>query len=337
MNRSLSRLSRSILTVSALSRSALSLSALSPDAQATDLRMLSSYDLTSAYTREVAQRYIDKVQGASDGEVSISLNGPDVVPPFEQLQPVSVGVFDLLYTHGAYHTNTTGVGAAMDGVFVDPAKTRESGLWDFIDSHYNELGLKLLAIPPLGSSGFQYVLKEPIEGSPGLEGRRLRGSPTYTNVTQGLGGTPVLMSSGDVYSSLDRNVIDGAAWGLNGVEDLGWHEVAGYFSKPTFGQTYTYLLMNLDTFNGLSEQEQSVLLAQGEALESEIAGVLDELAVEEWARLRELGMHETEFAPEDAERLDELVTEGIWQLGLDKSPEAVAKMREIAESNDMTP
>ena len=131
--------------------------------------------------------------------------------------------------------------------------------------------------------------------------------------------------------------IDGAAWGLNGVEDLGWHEVAGYFSKPTFGQTYTYLLMNLDTFNGLDEQEQSLLLAQGEALESEIAGVLDELAVEEWARLRELGMHETEFAPEDAERLDELVTEGIWQLGLDKSPEAVAKMREIAESNDMTP
>ena len=113
MNRSLSRLSRSILTVSALSLSALSLSVLSPDAQATDLRMLSSYDLTSAYTREVAQRYIDKVQGASDGEVSISLNGPDVVPPFEQLQPVSVGVFDLLYTHGAYHTNTTGVGAAI--------------------------------------------------------------------------------------------------------------------------------------------------------------------------------------------------------------------------------
>ena len=64
--------------------------------------------------------------------------------------------------------------------------------------------------------------------------------------------------------------------GLNGVEDLGWHEVAGYFSKPTFGQTYTYLLMNLDTFNGLDEQQQSVLLAQGEALESEIAGVLDE-------------------------------------------------------------
>ncbi|ALM54313.1 TRAP transporter substrate-binding protein DctP [Halomonas huangheensis] len=306
-------------------------------ASATDLRMLTSYTATSAYTREVAERYIDMVESASQGELSFNLSGPDVVPPFEQLEPVSAGVFDVLYTHGAYHTNTTGVGAAMDSVPVDPARTRESGLWDFIDGQYNELGIKLLAIVPLGSSGFQYVLKEPIDGAPSLEGRRLRGSPSYSSVTQGLGGTPVLMASGDVYSALDRNVIDGAAWGLNGVKDLGWDEVAGYFTKPTFGQTYTYLLMNLNRFQQLPEAEQTALLEQGKALETEIVPVLDQLASEEWAALEELGMQETHFAAEDAERLDELMTEGIWQLGMEKSPEAVTRMREIAEQNGMTP
>ncbi|NYS77595.1 MULTISPECIES: TRAP transporter substrate-binding protein DctP [Halomonadaceae] len=305
-------------------------------AMATELRMLTSYDQTSAYTREVAQRYIERVEEASQGDLTIGLNGPDVVSPFEQLQPVSAGVFDLLYTHGAYHTNTTGVGAAMDAVFVGPDATHESGLWDYIDEHYNELGLKLLAIPPLGSSGFQYVLKDPIEGTPGLEGRRIRGSATYTSTTQGLGGTPVLMSGGDVYSSLDRGVIDGAAWGLNGVEDFGWDEVAGYFSKPTFGQTYTYLFMNLAAFNALDEEEQAVLLEQGRELENETAGILDELALQEWESLKEKGMQETHFQPDDAERLDALVNEGIWQLGIDKSPEAVGTMREIAEQNNMT-
>lgn len=305
-------------------------------AMATELRMLTSYDQTSAYTREVAQRYITSVEEASQGDLKISLNGPDVVSPFEQLEPVSSGVFDLLYTHGAYHTNTTGVGAAMDAVFVNPDATHESGLWDFIDTYYNGLGLKLIAIPPLGSSGFQYVLKAPIEGTPGLEGRRIRGSATYTSTTQGLGGTPVLMSGGDVYSSLDRGVIDGAAWGLNGVEDFGWNEVAGYFTKPTFGQTYTYLFMNLTAFNALDEAEQSLLLEQGRALENETAAILDELAQQEWASLKEKGMQETYFQPADAERLDALVNEGIWQLGIDKSPEAVSNMREIAEQNNMT-
>ncbi len=303
---------------------------------ATELRMLSSYDQTTAYSREIAQRFIKEVEANKAADLTIKLTGPDVVPPFEQLQPVAAGVFQLLYTHAAYHTNTTGVGAAMDGVAVNPEQTRESGLWDMVDEHYNGLGLKLIAIPPLGSHGFQYVLKEPITGTPGLDGRRLRGSPTYTNVTKGLGGTPVLMSSGDVYSAMDRGVIDGAAWGLNGVKDMGWQEVAGYYSKPTFGQTYNFVLMNLNAFNTLSPEQQQVLLDEGRELETEIVPILDELAVEEWKALDEAGMQATEFAPEDAERLDALVTDGIWQLGIDKTPDTVTAMRELAIEKNLT-
>lgn len=305
-------------------------------ANATELRMLTSYGMNTAYTENVAVRFNDMVAEASGGETTVTLQGPDVVPPLEQLQPVAAGVFDMLYTHGAYHTDTTGVGAAMDAVAVDPAKVRDSGIWDLIDKHYNELGLKVIAIVPLGSSGFQYVLKEPIEAAPSLQGRRLRGSPTYTNITTQLGGAPVLMSSGEVYSAMDRGVIDGAAWGLNGVKDLGWHEVAGYFTKPTFGQTYTYVLMNLDKFNGLEEAERTLLLEQGTALEDTSAPLLDELAVKEWDELKELGMEETQFAPEDVPNLTTLVNEGIWQLGMDKSADVVGQMKQLAEENGLT-
>lgn len=310
---------------------------LAATAQASDLKMLTSYNLNAAYTQHVAQRYIDMVGKASDGQTTISLQGPDVVPAMEQLQPVAAGVFDILYTHGAYHSDATGVGAAMDAIKVDPARTRESGIWDVVDKHYNGLGLKLLAIVPLGSSGFQYVLKEPITAAPSLKGRRLRGSPTYTNITTKLGGAPVLMSSGEVYSAMDRGVIDGAAWGLNGVRELGWHEVAKYVTKPTFGQTYNFVLMNLDRFNGLEPAEQTLLLDQGRALEDSNAALMDELAVKEWDELKGLGMQETRFAPEDVPNLNALVTEGVWQLGLEKTPDVVGEMKRIAEEQGMTP
>lgn len=306
-------------------------------ANATELRMLTSYGMNTAYTQNVAERFNTMVKDASGGETTVTLQGPDVVPPLEQLQPVAAGVFDMLYTHGAYHTDTTGVGAAMDAVAVDPAKVRDTGMWDLIDGHYNGLGLKVIAIVPLGSSGFQYILKEPITGAPSLQGRRLRGSPTYTNITTQLGGAPVLMSSGEVYSAMDRGVVDGAAWGLNGVKDLGWHEVAGYFTKPTFGQTYTYILMNKAKFDALPEAEQALLLEQGKVLEDTSAALLDELAVAEWDELKALGMQETQFAPEDVPNLDKLVDEGIWQLGLDKTPDVVGEMKKIAEENGMTP
>ena len=93
-------------------------------ANATELRMLTSYGMNTAFTDNVAVRFNDMVKDASAGATTITLQGPDVVPPLEQLQPVAAGVFDMLYTHGAYHTDTTGVGAAMDAVAVDPAKVR---------------------------------------------------------------------------------------------------------------------------------------------------------------------------------------------------------------------
>lgn len=302
---------------------------------AENLRMLTSYGLTSLYTNQIAAQFIKDLEG-SDADIQVQLSGPEVIPPFEQVEPVSAGVFDLLHTHGAYHTGVTGVGAAIDAIRVDSEKLRDSGIWAYIDDQYGTLGLKLVAVVPLGSKGFEYVLKEPISGSPAFSGRKLRVSPTYINVTKGLGGSPVIMSSGEVYSSMEKGVIDGAAWGLNGVEEMKWNEVAKYITRPAFGQTYNLILMNKSRFESLSEAQQQAILDAGQHLETSLVPVLDELAGQEVEKLQSLGMQVTEFDEADAARLDKLVNEGIWQLGIDKSPDAVKTMREMAEKAQLT-
>ena len=62
----------------------------------------------------------------------------------------------------------------MDGVDGDPDKRRASGIWDFVDKSYNEIGLKLIAMPTSGD-GYHMVLKEPIGSSGGLDGAKVRG------------------------------------------------------------------------------------------------------------------------------------------------------------------
>ena len=77
-------------------------------AQAQTLRLLSSWaenDRPSYINGVIFQKHVKEV---SDGKLTISINGPEAVPPFEQLQPVSAGVFDILYTHGAYHVGSRG-------------------------------------------------------------------------------------------------------------------------------------------------------------------------------------------------------------------------------------
>src|SRR5689334_12498806 len=70
--------------------------------QATELRVLASWDDTHPARRILLNTYLKNVEAASKGDVSFKLSGPETAPPFEQLQPVSAGVFQMLFTHPGY-------------------------------------------------------------------------------------------------------------------------------------------------------------------------------------------------------------------------------------------
>ena len=94
--------------------------------QAQTLRLLSSWaenDRPSYINGLIFQKHVKEV---SDGKLTITINGPEAVPPFEQLQPVSAGVFDILYTHGAYHVGSRGLALAADSIDVEPRQAPRS-------------------------------------------------------------------------------------------------------------------------------------------------------------------------------------------------------------------
>ena len=173
----------------------------SSEVEAQQLNMLAGYPSNFAWYREIGPKFIEMVAEYSDGSVQINVQGPDVVPAFEQLQPVQAGAFDLLFTHAAYHSGTTAIGLSLDAIDVDPIKRREEGLIDYIDEHYQELGLKLISAPSTGTKGFRFYLREPIAGEPGLEGRRIRGTVSYQSMIEELGGAVVNMPVTDIYTA----------------------------------------------------------------------------------------------------------------------------------------
>ena len=93
--------------------------------RAETLRLLSSWaenDRPSYVNGLIFQKHVKEV---SAGKLTIAINGPEAVPPFEQLQPVSAGVFDILYTHGAYHVGSRGLALAADAIEMNLDKRRE--------------------------------------------------------------------------------------------------------------------------------------------------------------------------------------------------------------------
>lgn len=260
-----------------LSVSALGLALASGAANAENLKMLTAWGGNHSGTANMAYGYNDLVSSLSSGAITIKPSGPEVVPAGKQLQPVSAGVFDIIYTHGLYHTGTTGIGAAIDAVAGDVDKRRSSGIWDWADNHYQTTqNLKILSIPT-ATTGFRFFLKEAMDSGSKLSGKKIRALPSYNKIVGSLGGTAVIIPFGELYSATEKGVIDGLVWPAVGAVGYKFHEVAPYLGEPAFGTVSYLIMMNLDKFNSLDGDSQKVLLDAGYQLEKNTIGIFKNL------------------------------------------------------------
>jgi TRAP-type C4-dicarboxylate transport system substrate-binding protein len=304
--------------------------------QATELRALASWDDTHPARRILLNTYLKNVEAASKGDLTFKLSGPETAPPFEQLQPVGAGVFQMLFTHPGYHIGITPYLIAIDGLKGDSKTMRESGIYELIDKHYQRFGLKLIFVTKSAEdSGFQIILRQAVGASGDLTGRKIRGTQNYAGVVSLLRASPVVLPPAEVYSALEKGVVDGAAWPAIGVLDYKWNEVAKYLMRPLFGSSSYYLFINLKAWNGLSNSQQAVLVDEGKKM--------GEFWDPEWLRLSKLeqdklvatGSKVTEVNPELGSKLSAAFAQGLWDLSASSDPNGTAELRAFAKAHGL--
>jgi TRAP-type transport system periplasmic protein len=309
--------------------------AFSSNACATQLRMLSAFHENFIFNVGATAKMIQNLEEISGGKMKVGFHGPDVIPTFEQFQPLQAGIFDLSFTHATYHAGTISVGVGMDATLADPVQRRESGLFDYLDKEYNKLGVKLVALPPVAP--YHFITRNPLKGQkPSLSGLKMRSNPSLQNTILALGGSPVTMAGGDVYTSLQRGVIDGAAWTLVGVKDFKWQEVANYMVRPTFGSISMMIAMNLKKYNSLTPEQRKWIDEAGKKTELDSLAFFNNLVEEEIAFLQGQGMKVTNMHPEDTEMVEKFWNDGLWEMAKQTSGNAGPKFRELAIAKGMT-
>lgn len=302
-----------------------------------DIRILSSFDTSQLPTYTVLQTYMDNVAEIGDGDVTFTVFGPEAVPIFEQLSPVSTGVFDALYTHPVFHAGDGGLALTVDAIDVDPIARRESGVWDYVDTFYQEQhNLKMVAMMSVSMEGYHLFTKEPLSDAGDLAGRKVRGTPTYFGVIEALGAEPVVLPGSEIYSALQTGIVEGAGWPAAGMVSMKHYEVASYRLRPTFGAATQPVLINLDVWNGLSAEVQDILLEAGELTELQMPWIGNAIQAEEDAKLAELGVEVQMLSPEMADKVQSAFISSIWSLGRDCCGEAAAELRQIALDAGLT-
>ncbi len=274
-----------------------------------------------------------RVEAASNGALTLTRSGPEVVPPFEQIEPLQNGLFHVLLTTGGYHAGTTPILSTFDAILPDPAKIRATGLFDWADRFYQEkLGVKLLAIVPTGA--YQIMTTErPSAGR--LDGMKIRGTSVYHPLIRNLGASPVVLPAREVFPALQKGVVDGIAWPRYAVAMFKMYEAGLKFSmRPYYGQATAGILVNLETFQALPKDQQAVLVEQGRAVETWALGYYERVIDEEAALLASKGVEYIDWGP-TAGNIRKWFADGVWDNAARIDPENVAAFKALVTTRGM--
>ena len=206
----------------------------------------------------------------------------------------------------------------MRGTFEE---RRGSGLFEALDKHYQKIGIKVVAVALSAKTGYAFALKTPVTADGDLKGKKVRGTPAYHPLIRMLGGAPVVLPIPEVYTALEKGGHRRRREPVVGLLGVRWHEVAKYLAQPSFGFTHQLFLMNLATWNRLSDADKKLLLDEGRKIEEVWYREYDRMADAEIKELIAKGVTVSQLGPSKA-KLDQ-----VWSEGCGSSPRRRARPR----------
>jgi TRAP-type C4-dicarboxylate transport system substrate-binding protein len=317
---------------------ALALAAASPAlAQTKTIKLLSSWDRTTFAALEGALVFQEQVAKISGGKLEVDIKGPETVPPFQQIQPVSAGVFDMLWTHGVYHAGSKGLTLVVDAMEPDLEKRRSSGVFDYLDKYYQKNNkLTIISLTSNGTNGYQLILRDPLTAAGDFAGRKIRATQSYFGVIKALGGTPVVIPINELYSALEKGVVDGAAMPAAGILTAKTYEVSKYRVRPFIGVSTQSITVNMNAWGKYTADEQRMLREAGRATEQIMLKQGDVTITKEDAELDKLGMGYAQLPPDKAQLVKNAWRTSLWELAEQCCADGAKELHEIARKANLT-
>ena len=256
------------------------------------------------------------------GKVRIEyLGGPEVVPSFELIEAVKSGMVDIASMSCGYYTRVVPDVGALWLSERNHRELRQSGFYDaFNEIHQKKLNTVYYAWTNGEGLRFAIYLKEKIE-KPDFSGLKLRGSPNYVPQFKALGATPVILPPPEVYTALERGVIDGVGWPNMGITDWGWDEVVKYMVDHEFGKGDQVILFNLDTWKKLPEPVREKLMDMAPKFEDDAAKYCTDLRLEYRKLYKASGIEFIRFSPDDAKKYLNTIYEASKEDYIKRCPE----------------
>jgi TRAP-type transport system periplasmic protein len=224
----------------------------------------------------------------------------------------------VLFCPPSYYAGRFPEAWAFSAKLLSADEVRRRGGVELYDKALSEkMNAKLIAFAD-GASGLTIYSSKKIalreDGLPDLTGHRLRTALTYTPLFKALGGTPITMPPGDVYTGLERGLIDGTGFNILGVDSLGWDKFLKYIVLPPMQKGSTIVTMNLKKYNSLSDDEKAALRDVAPKYEAALEQRIATLEREAADKYRKNGITVVQLSPEAGQKFQALWLEEYWKV-----------------------
>ena len=287
-------------------------------------KMVTSWPPKFPILGEYAAEIANWIERMSAGRLKIQVYGSgELVPAFEVFDAVSLGAAEMGHAAAYYWSGKTT--AAQFFASVPFGMTaRQMNAWLYFGGGINlwkELYADFNLLPfPSGNTGGQMGgwYNREINSVNDLNGLKIRMPGLGGKVITKAGATTILSPAGELYTNLERGVIDGLEW-IGPYHDylMGFHNIAKYYYYPGWhepGSTLE-LIINKDAYNKLPDDLKNIINAAAKTSNDLILSAFDMKNTEYFYKLKnEEKVNFREYPVEVLSKLKEYANEVITEI-----------------------
>ncbi|MEB3102588.1 TRAP transporter substrate-binding protein DctP [Ferviditalea candida] len=272
---------------------------------------------------------IEKVNVLGKGKVQIKyIGGPEVVPTMNQINAVKDGTIDIAWLSAGYTDSLVPAANAIKLSKLTPQEERDKGVTDLWNEIFKQANARFIVRGSAPDVHFHLYTVKPIKSLEDFKGVPIRVTAAYKDFVTALKAAPVATTPGEVYSALERKVVEGYGWPAYGIGDFGWDKLTKYVIDPGFYQVDCIGLMNLEKWNSLPKDVQDIFTQASIEVEKDMAQHFDQLAKDDRKKITGEGIQVITLDANTAKTYVDMAYKSVWDTVMKTDPANGPKIKQ---------
>ncbi len=277
------------------------------------------------------QSFVDKVNTEGKGLVQIPTTaGPETFSRRQWCNALKNGIIDIVGLAQSWCNNLVPGSEALNAATRNLAEQRKVGAYDYIRDLFAQRANAYFYAQYGWGAHHYFFSNKPIRKIADFKDQRLYRSGTIKVLLAKLGVQGVSRRPGQIYTAVERGVIDGFAMPLSAVAPFGLHKVVKYRIDPGIYNPAVMLLINLDTWKKLDSRQKAFMEKVALHLEGELdRGFADKTKAMGERLVTKQGITLLKFDPSEAAKFSKLANDAVWEGAIKAAPKTAPRLRQL--------